>query len=90
MSTVPSLYTDLFPKRDDITGSNNKAFRKGKDVLEYVIGGIKDNTIAAVGTIAPGAPKMLIGNASNKLGEFSCVALPLSSLRLFRCITKQK
>ena len=32
---------------------------------------------------------MLIGNASNKLGEFSCVALPISSLKLFRCITKK-
>jgi len=108
MSTVPSLYTELFPKQRDITGSNNQAFGKGEDVFEYVIGGIKANTIAAVGTIAlgttivqylfapkiqynlGGAPKMLIGNASNKLGEVSCVALPLSTLKLFTCITKKE
>ena len=107
MSTVPYLYTELFPKRGDITGSNAQAFGKGKDVFDYIIGGIKANTIVAVGTIAPGTtivqylfapkihydlggtPKTLIGNASNKLGEFRCVALPLSSLKLFRCITKK-
>jgi hypothetical protein len=87
MSTVPSLYTELFPKLGDTTGSNDQAFGKDKDIFDYVIGGIKANTIAAIGTIAPGttiiqylfapkiqydlggAPKMLIGNSSNKLGE---------------------
>ena len=54
MSTVPSLYTELFSKRRDITGSNDQAFRKGEDVFDYVLGGIKANTIAAVRTIAPG------------------------------------
>ena len=29
---------------------------------------------------------MIIGNASNKLGEFSCMAMPLASLKLFGCI----
>ena len=108
MSSVPFTYTELFPKRGDITGSNDQAFGKDKDVFEYVIGGIKANTITAVGTIAPGttivqylfapkihydlggAPKMLIGNASNKLGEFSCVEFPCSPLKLFRCITKKE
>ena len=101
MSTIPSLYTELFPKRGDVTGSNDQAFGKGEDVFDYVIGGIKANTIAAVGTIALGTttvqylfapkihydlggiPKMLIGNNSNKPGEFSCMALPLYSLKLF-------
>ena len=36
-----------------------------------------------------GTPKMIIGNASNKLGEFSCVAMPLASLKLFGCITQK-
>ena len=101
MSTFLSLYTELFLKCGDITGSNDQAFGKGKDVFDYVIGGIKANTIAAVGTIASGttfvqylfapkihfglggAPKMLIGNASKKFREFSCVALSFSSLKLF-------
>jgi len=37
-----------------------------------------------------GVPKILIGNASNKFGEFRCVALSLSSLKLFSCITKKE
>ena len=107
MSSTPAYYTDLFPKCRDISGSNKQAFGKGKDVLSYIIGGIKSNTIAAIGTIAPGTsivqylfapkihhdlggtPKLIIGNASNKLGEFSCVAMPLASLKLFGCITSK-
>ena len=45
---------ELFPKRGDIRGSNDQAFGKGKDVLDFVIGGIKLNTIGAIGTIALG------------------------------------
>ena len=33
---------------------------------------------------------MIIGNASNNLGEFSCVAMPLASLKLFGCITAKE
>ena len=33
---------------------------------------------------------MIIGNASNKLGEFSCVAVNLASLKLFGCITQKE
>ena len=54
MSSVPSLYTELFPKCGDITGSNDQAFGKGEDVFDFIIGGIKANTIAAVATIALG------------------------------------
>ena len=107
MSSTPAYYTDLFPKRRDISGSNDQAFGKGEDVLSYLIGGIKANTIKAIGTISPGtsivqylfapkihhdlggAPKTIIGNPSNNLGEFSCVALPLASLKLFACIAKK-
>ena len=105
MSSTPAYYTNLFPKRGDISVSNEQAFGKGKDVLNYIIGGIKANTIVAIGTIAPGTsivqylfapkihhdlggtPKMIIGHASNKLGEFSCVAMPLSSFKLFGCVS---
>ena len=107
MSSTPAYYTDIFPKQGDISGSNNQAFGECEDVFSYLIKGIKANTIAAIGTIAPvtsivqylftpkihhdlgGTPKMIIGNASNKLGEFSCVAMPLASLKMFGCITQK-
>jgi hypothetical protein len=44
----------MFPKCGDISRSNKQAFRKGKDVLNYIIGRIKANTIVAIGTISPG------------------------------------
>ena len=53
MSSTPT-YTELFPKRGDITGCNDRAFGNGEDVYSYLIGGIKANTITAIGTIAPG------------------------------------
>ena len=55
MSSTPTQYTNLYPKRGDISESNNQAFGKGEDVLSYVIGGIKSKTIAAIGTVAPGS-----------------------------------
>ena len=54
MSSPPSYYTNLFPKRGDITGLNDQAFGKGKSVLSHLVGGIRVNTIAAIGTLAPG------------------------------------
>jgi hypothetical protein len=107
MSSTPVYYTDLFPKRGDITSSNNQAFGKGEDVLIYIIGWIKANTITAIGTITLGTttiqylftpkihhdlggiPKMIVRNVSNKLGEFSCGAMPLLSFKLFSCITSK-
>ena len=86
MSSPPLYYTNLFPKWGDITGSNDQAFGKGKDVLSQLVGGIRANTIVAIGTLAPGtsivqylfapkilhnlggAPKSIVGNASNKMG----------------------
>ena len=104
MSSTPTHYTNLCPKQGDISGSNNQAFGKGKDVLSYVIGGIKAETIAAIGTVVTGSsivqylyapkihhnlegePKLIVGNASNKLGDFSCIYIPFASLKLFACI----
>ena len=89
MLSPPLYYTDIFPKQGDISGLNDQAFGKGEDVLFHLVGGIRANTIAAIGTFAPGtsivqylfapkihhdlvgAPKSIIGIASNKLGEFS-------------------
>ena len=80
----------------------------GKAVFSHVVGGIKANTITAIGTLAAGtsivqyifapkihhdlgvAPKSIFGNASNILGEFSCVTVPIGSLKLFACIAKDK
>jgi len=108
MSSTPTHYTDLYPKRGDISESNYQAFGKGEDVLSYVIRGIKAKTITAIGTCAPGSsivqylysprihhylggvPKLIVGNASNKLGEFSCVYIPFASLRLFACMANKK
>jgi hypothetical protein len=90
----PSYYTNLFLKWGDISGSNNQAFGKGEDVLSHLVGGIKSNTIAAIGTLAPGtsivqylfapkihhdlggAPKLIVGNASNKLGSSAACPCP--------------
>ena len=77
-------------------------------MLSHLVGGIRANTIMAIGTLAPvnstvqylfapkihydlgGAPKSILGNSSNKLGEFSFVTWPISSLALFACISKEK
>ena len=37
-----------------------------------------------------GEPKLIVGNASNKLGEFSCVYIPLTAMRLFVCMAMEK
>ena len=37
-----------------------------------------------------GEPKLIVGNASNKLGEFSCVYIPFASLKLFACIAEKE
>ena len=108
MSSPPTHYTKLYPKRSEISGSNDQAYGKGKEVMAYIIGGIKAKTIAAIGTVAPGSsivqylhaptihhdlggkPKLIVGNASNKLGEFICVYIPFSALRLFACIADER
>ena len=82
------------PQTGDISVSKDQAFGKGEDMLSHLVGGIRANTIAAIGTLAPGtstvqylfapkihhglggAPKSIVGNASNKLGEVSCVTVP--------------
>ena len=33
---------------------------------------------------------MIVGNASNKLGEFSCVYIPFTALKLFACIADER
>ena len=37
-----------------------------------------------------GEPKLIVGNASNKLGKFSCVYIPFASLKLFVCIADRE
>jgi hypothetical protein len=49
-----TTYTASFPKRPDITGSPNQVF-KFNNFLDRLIGGMKANTISAIGTINPGS-----------------------------------
>ncbi len=55
MSIVANTtYTASFPKRPNITGAPNLVF-KFDNFLDHLIGGIKANTISAIGTINPGS-----------------------------------
>ena len=95
-----SYYTDSYQQRPNITGAPDQVF-KFNNFLEYLLGGIKANTISAIGTLnagsmciqylyAPqvhydlsGTPLAIIGNLSNKKGEFSLIKVDIASFRLF-------
>ena len=95
-----TYYTDSYPLRPDITGAPDQVF-KFDNFLEHLLGGIKANTISAIGTLnagsmclqylyAPqvhydlsGTPLAIIGNSSNKKGEFSLIKIDMASFRLF-------
>ncbi len=49
-----TTYVTSFPKRNDITGAPNQVF-KFDNFLDYLTGGTRANTIAAIGTINPGS-----------------------------------
>ncbi len=54
MSVIANTtYMASFPKRPNITGAPNQVF-KFNNFLDRLIGGIKANTISAIGTINPG------------------------------------
>jgi hypothetical protein len=52
--TANTTYMASFPKRPDITGAPDRVF-KFNNFLDHLIGGIKANTISAIGTINPGS-----------------------------------
>ncbi len=52
--TANTTYTASFPKRLDITGAPNQVFQFN-NFLDCLIGGIKANTISAIGTINLGS-----------------------------------
>jgi hypothetical protein len=52
--TANTTYTASFPKRPKITGASNQVFQFN-NFLERLIGGIKANTISAIGTINLGS-----------------------------------
>ncbi len=57
MSSTTTHFTKSFPKRAHITGSPKQAFHMldyRNKYYKYLLGGISDGTIAALGTIAPG------------------------------------
>jgi hypothetical protein len=49
-----TTYVTSFPKRNDITGAPDQVF-KFDNFLDYLTGGIRAKTIAAIGTINPGS-----------------------------------
>ena len=53
-SPTETTYVTSFPKRSDITGAPDQVF-KFDNFLNYLIDGIRANTIAAIGTINPGS-----------------------------------
>jgi hypothetical protein len=89
-----TTYTASIPKRPDITGAPHQVFQFN-NFLECLIGGIKANTISAIGTINPGSlctqyhfnlagePIAFIGNLSNKMGKFSLIKIDVTSIHLF-------
>jgi hypothetical protein len=52
--TANTIYTASFPKRPDIMGAPDQSFQFN-NFLERLIGGIKANTISAIGTINTGS-----------------------------------
>jgi hypothetical protein len=52
--TANTNYMASFPKRPNITGAAKQVF-KFNNFLDHLIGGIKANTISAIGTINPGS-----------------------------------
>ncbi len=57
MSSPPSTYyTNLYPKRPDVSGSPAQAYNlTPTKYFDHLIGGITAGTIAAIGTLAPGS-----------------------------------
>ena len=49
-----TTYVTSFPKRNNITGAPDQVF-KFDNFLDYLTGGIRAKTIAAIGTINPGS-----------------------------------
>jgi hypothetical protein len=79
--TTNTTYTTSFLKRPNITGAPDQVF-KFDNFLDCLIGGIKANTISAIGTINPGslctrflyAPQIhfnLVGNPIAFIGNLS-------------------
>ena len=55
-SLSTAYYTDLYPKRSDVTGTADQAYNlTPSKYFDHIIGGISAGTIAALGTLAPGS-----------------------------------
>ena len=56
LSPPPTYYTNLYPKRPDVSGSPAQAYNLTPSrYFDHLTGGIAAGTIAAIGTIAPGS-----------------------------------
>jgi hypothetical protein len=99
---LPSFFTELLPKRSEVTGTSNQVFSFTKDFGTMFLKLIKKN-IAALGTVTPGPTTLqylfdliihhdltgnlttIIGNFSNKQGEFSLVKINVALLSFSLC-----
>ncbi len=81
--TANTTYMASFPKRPNITGAPNQVF-KFDNFLDCLIGGIKANTISAIGTINPGSLYNQFFYAPQI--HFNLAGNPLTSLK--SCPTK--
>ena len=55
-SLSTAYYTDLYPKRSDVTGTADQAYNlTPSKYFDHIIGGISAGTIPALGTLAPGS-----------------------------------
>ena len=52
--STETTYVTSFPKRNNITGAPNQVF-KFDNYLDYLTGGVRAKTIAAIGIINPGS-----------------------------------
>lgn len=97
--SIPTItsYTASIPKRPDLTGKPDQVF-KFTNFMDHLIGGIRAETISALGTIAPGSlslqylyapqlhcnlsgkPVAIVGNCSNKQGEFTMIKIDVVSI----------
>jgi hypothetical protein len=59
MISPSSCYTNLFPKRLNVTGNAGQAYHcHFEDYVGYLLSDIGASTIAAIGTIAPGSTSL--------------------------------
>jgi hypothetical protein len=94
---TPSFFTESLPKRPEVTGTPNQVFSFANDFLKLIqtktitaLGTVTPWSTTLQYLFDPmihydltGNPTTIIGNSSNKQGEFSLVKVDIASFRLF-------